>query len=107
MISVINSWNGTAHNIYNKEDVLMAGKTGTAQIKSLVEENLSVQEEYEDVRQDIMKRDHAIFVGYGPIPNPNLAVVVVIENGESGSAVAAPIAKLLINNYQRTQDSDV
>ena len=71
------------------------------------EENLSVQEEYEDVRQDIMKRDHAIFVGYGPIPNPNLAVVVVIENGESGSAVAAPIAKLLINNYQRKQDSDV
>lgn len=107
MISVINSWNGTAHNIYNKEDVLIAGKTGTAQIKSLTEENLSVKEEYKNVRQDIMKRDHAIFVGYGPIPNPNLAVVVVIENGESGSAVAAPIAKLLINNYQRKQDSDV
>ena len=107
MISVIRSWNGTAHNIYNPEDFLIAGKTGTAQIKSLTEENLTVQEEYENVRKDIRKRDHAIFVGYGPIPNPNLTVVVVVENGESGSAVAAPIAKLIIDRYQKLQESDV
>ena len=107
MISVIRSWNGTAHNIYNPEDFLIAGKTGTAQIKSLTEENLTVQEEYENVRKDIKKRDHAIFVGYGPVPNPNLTVVVVVENGESGSAVAAPIAKLIIDRYQKYQESDV
>lgn len=107
MISVIRSWNGTAHNIYNSEDFLIAGKTGTAQIKSLTEENLTVQEEYENVRKDIKKRDHAIFVGYGPVPNPNLTVVVVVENGESGSAVAAPIAKLIIDRYQKLQESDV
>ena len=107
MISVIRSWNGTAHNIYNPEDFLIAGKTGTAQIKSLTEENLTVQEEYENVRKDIKKRDHAIFVGYGPIPNPNLTVVVIVENGESGSAVAAPIAKSIIDKYQKLQESDV
>ena len=107
MISVIRSWNGTAHNIYNPEDFLIAGKTGTAQIKSLTEENLTVQEEYENVRKDIKKRDHALFVGYGPIPNPNLTVVVIVENGESGSAVAAPIAKLIIDRYQKLQESDV
>ena len=107
MISVIRSWNGTAHNIYNPEDFLIAGKTGTAQIKSLTEENLTVQEEYENVRKDIKKRDHAIFVGYGPVPNPNLTVVVVVENGESGSAVAAPIAKLIMDRYQKYQESDV
>ena len=107
MISVIRSWNGTAHNIYNPKDFLIAGKTGTAQIKSLTEENLTVQEEYENVRKDIKKRDHAIFVGYGPVPNPNLTVVVVVENGESGSAVAAPIAKLIIDRYQKLQESDV
>jgi penicillin-binding protein 2 len=107
MISVIRSWNGTAHNIYNPEDFLIAGKTGTAQIKSLTEENLTVQEEYENVRKDIKKRDHAIFVGYGPVPNPNLTVVVVVENGESGSAVAAPIAKSIIDRYQKLQESDV
>ena len=107
MISVIRSWNGTAHNIYNPEDFLIAGKTGTAQIKSLTEENLTVQEEYENVRKDMKKRDHAIFVGYGPVPNPNLTVVVVVVNGESGSAVAAPIAKLIIDRYQKLQESDV
>ena len=107
MISVIRSWNGTAHNIYNPEDFLIAGKTGTAQIKSLTEENLTVQEEYENVRKDIKKRDHALFVGYGPIPNPNLTVVVIVENGESGSAVAAPIAKSIIDKYQKLQESDV
>ena len=107
MISVIRSWNGTAHNIYSPEDVLIAGKTGTAQIKSLTEEDLTVQEEYETVRKDIKKRDHAIFVGYGPIPMPNLTVVVVVENGESGSAVAAPIAKSIIDRHQKLQDSDV
>ena len=107
MISVIRSWNGTAHNIYNPEDFLIAGKTGTAQIKSLTEENLTVQEEYENVRKDIKKRDHALFVGYGPIPNPNLTVVVIVENGESGSAVAAPIAKSIIDRYQKLQESDV
>ena len=107
MISVIRSWNGTAHNIFNIESALIAGKTGTVQIKSLTEENLTVQEEYKSIRQDVKKRDHAIFVGYGPIPSPNLTVVVVVENGESGSAVAAPIAKLIIDNYQITKDSDV
>ena len=107
MISVIRSWNGTAHNIFTIESALIAGKTGTAQIKSLTEENLTVQEEYKSIRQDVKKRDHAIFVGYGPIPSPNLTVVVVVENGESGSAVAAPIAKLIIDNYQITKDSDV
>ena len=107
MISVIRSWNGTAHNIYNPEDFLIAGKTGTAQIKSMTEENLTVQEEYENVRKDIKKRDHALFVGYGPIPNPNLTGVVIVENGESGSAVAAPIAKSIIDKYQKLQESDV
>ena len=36
-----------------------------------------------------------------------LTVVVVVENGESGSAVAAPIAKLIIDRYQKYQESDV
>jgi len=101
MVSVINSWNGTAHNLYEERLVNIAGKTGTAQIKSLTEEDLTVQEEYEGVRKDILNRDHALFVGYGPVPKPNLTVVVIVENGESGSGVAAPIAKSLIDAYQK------
>ena len=101
MVSVIQSWNGTAHNLYDKNGITIAGKTGTAQIKSLMDQELSVREEYEGVRKNIKNRDHALFASYGPVPDPNLVVVVIVENGESGSAVAAPIAKKLIENYQR------
>jgi penicillin-binding protein 2 len=100
MISVINSWNGTAHNLYEEGGITIAGKTGTAQIKSLTDQDLTVREEYEGIRKDIKNRDHALFASYGPVPNPNLVVVVIVENGESGSAVAAPIAKRLIEEYQ-------
>ena len=100
MISVINSWNGTAHNIYEEIGISIAGKTGTAQIVSLIDQELTVREEYEGVRKNIRDRDHALFASYGPVPNPNLVVVVIVENGESGSAVAAPIAKKLIEQHQ-------
>jgi penicillin-binding protein 2 len=100
MIAVINSWNGTAHNIYEENGISIAGKTGTAQIVSLIDQELTVREEYEGVRKNIRDRDHALFASYGPVPNPNLVVVVIVENGESGSAVAAPIAKKLIEQHQ-------
>lgn len=100
MMSVISSWNGTAHNLFEGRKVVIAGKTGTAQIQSLMAEDLTVQEEYKTVRKDEKNRDHALFVSYGPVPSPNLSVVVIIENGESGSRVAAPIAKAIIEKYQ-------
>ena len=61
---------------------------------------MCIRDRYEGIRKDIKNRDHALFASYGPIPDPNLVVVVIVENGESGSAVAAPIAKRLIEEYQ-------
>ena len=99
MVSVISDWRGTAFNLSEIAKNKIAGKTGTAQIKSLTDEELTVKEEYEDIRQQVSNRDHALFVGYGPIPEPKLTVVVIVENGESGSAIAAPIAQRLIDKY--------
>lgn len=99
MVSVISDWRGTAFNLSEIAKNKIAGKTGTAQIKSLTDEELTVKEEYEDIRQEVSNRDHALFVGYGPIPEPKLTVVVIVENGESGSAIAAPIAQRLIDKY--------
>ena len=107
MISVINSWNGTAHNLYKEGGITIAGKTGTAQIKSLIDQELTVKEEYEGIREIEKNRDHALFVSYGPLPNPNLTVVVIVENGESGSSVAAPIAMKLMQLYQKEILKDV
>ncbi len=92
MIEVINSPNGTANNIKDSRYVI-AGKTGTAQIKSYEDQ------EYEDIRENPFFRDHALFIGYAPIPNPELLILVIIENGESGSRVAAPIAKAGFDYY--------
>jgi penicillin-binding protein 2 len=92
MIEVINSPNGTANNIKDSRYVI-AGKTGTAQIKSYEDQ------EYEDIRENPFFRDHALFVGYAPIPDPELLILVIIENGESGSRVAAPIAKAGFDYY--------
>ena len=39
------------------------------------------------------RRDHALFVGYGPYENPRYSVSVVVEHGGGGSTVAAPIAR--------------
>lgn len=106
MVAVISDWRGTAHNLTAFAQNKIAGKTGTAQIKSLTDEELTVKEEYEGIRQNITNRDHALFVGYGPIPKPELTVVVIVENGESGSAIAAPIAQKLIDKYLE-EKSDV
>ncbi len=94
LVSVVESNKGTAHNLFDPEKRI-AGKTGTAQVKSLINDI-----KYQEIRENELLRDHALFVGYGPIEKPSLVVVVIVENGESGSLVAAPIVKKAINFYQ-------
>ena len=96
LLAVVEASNGTANNIYDR-NIRIAGKTGTAQVKSIGET------EYKLLREDKSLRDHALFVGYGPVENPKLVVVAIIENGESGSAVAAPIVRKAINLYSKNE----
>ncbi len=65
-----------------------AGKTGTAQVIGIAQ-----GEEYDEEAIAERQRDHALFVGYAPLPNPEVVVAVVVENGGSGSTSAAPIAR--------------
>jgi penicillin-binding protein 2 len=53
------------------------------------------------VAEDISKqlRDHALFVGFAPVEDPRIAVAVIVENGGSGGAVAAPIARQVMDYY--------
>ena len=44
-------------------------------------------------------RDHALFVGFAPADNPQIAVAVMVENGESGSGVAAPVLKQVMDAW--------
>ena len=94
LVDVISAKNGTAYKIFDSSSAVIAGKTGTAQIKSIIPDK-----EYDAIRENPSLRDHALFVGYGPVKDPKLVVAVIIENGESGSEVAAPIVKSAINFF--------
>ncbi len=71
----------------------MAGKTGTAQVFGIAQD-----EEYDEETVAKKLRDHGLFIGFGPVNDPVLAVAVVAENGEHGSKMA-PIARKLIKRY--------
>ncbi|HHO59562.1 MAG TPA: penicillin-binding protein 2 [Thiotrichales bacterium] len=73
----------------------MAGKTGTAQVFGIAQD-----EEYDAETIARKLRDHGLFIGFGPAEDPVLAVAVVAENGEHGSRMA-PIARDLIKAYMK------
>ena len=87
LLGVIESDYGTARSIRDLKEFQVAGKSGTAELVSL-----DSKEAYQKVRTSELLRDHSIIVAFGPMPNPRYAVSVVIENGESGGAVAGPVA---------------
>jgi penicillin-binding protein 2 len=87
LLGVIESDYGTARSIRDLKEFQVAGKSGTAELVSL-----DSKEDYLEVRASELLRDHSIIIAFGPMPNPRYAVSVVIENGESGGAVAGPVA---------------
>jgi len=70
-----------------------AGKTGTAQVKRITEEERELELKTSEIPYE--QRDHALYVAFGPYENPRYAMSIVIEHGGSGSSIAAPIAKRL------------
>lgn len=94
MAEVMHGVKGTARGAGRGAQYRMAGKTGTAQVFSLAED-----EEYDadEVRERL--RDHALFVGFAPLENPEIAVAVIVENGGGGSSTAAPVARELFDAW--------
>ena len=80
---------GTAAHLKNIEGIEFAGKTGTAQVYNLDKGKTGKKS----------LQDHALFTSFAPFENPEIVVAVIVDNGGSGSAVAAPIARDIINFY--------
>ncbi len=99
MKKVVHGKWGTARATGWGMDFKMAGKTGTAQVFGIAQD-----EEYDEETVAKKLRDHGLFIGFGPVKNPVLAVAVVAENGEHGSAMA-PIARDLIKRYMEKYTS--
>jgi len=94
MHDVMHSPIGTARDAGRGATYDMAGKSGTAQVFSLAQD-----EEYDEEQIEERLRDHALFIAFAPLDEPRIAVSVIIENGSSGSRIAAPIARALMDLY--------
>ncbi len=85
---------GTGRNAARDLGYRMAGKTGTAQVFSLAQD-----QEYDEDEIERRLRDHALFNCFAPLDNPRIAVAVIVENGGSGGAVAAPMARTVVDAF--------
>ena len=85
---------GTGHAIGIDAPYSIAGKTGTAQVFSVAQNAKYVEK---DVAERL--RDHSWFVAFAPVEAPRIALVVLVENGGFGAAVAAPIARKVMDAY--------
>ena len=94
MHDVMQSPRGTAYAVGAGAPYRMAGKSGTAQVFSVAQE-----EEYDEEEIEERLRDHALFIAFAPLEEPRIAVAVIVENGSSGSRVAAPIARAIMDEY--------
>ena len=94
MVEVTKGRRGTARLLGKTLPFNVAGKTGTAQVFGIKQ-----NQKYDVETLEKKLQDHALFVGFAPAENPEFVVVVVAENGGSGSKVAAPMAKKMIEQY--------
>ena len=86
MKSVTSEQGGTSYIVFKNSDIEVAGKTGTAQVAS--------------------GTPNGIFVGFAPITNPKIAVVAIVEHGDSGSAVARIVKPILEEYFNISNDEN-
>ncbi len=85
---------GTSRVVFSGAEYQAAGKTGTAQVIGIR------QNEKYDVRKVAERhRDHSLYVAFAPAASPRIAVAVIVENGGFGAQAAAPIARALFDFY--------
>ncbi|MCP4880991.1 MAG: penicillin-binding protein 2 [Gammaproteobacteria bacterium] len=94
MVDVMHGRLGTARRSGANSSYQMAGKTGTAQIKGIKQD-----EEYDAEKVAERLRDHGLYVGWAPAKKPEIVVAVIVENGGGGSSAAAPLARQLFDFY--------
>lgn len=83
---------GSAARVPDKD---VCGKTGTSQVIGLPQTDKARRRQ----KIAVIHQDHALFVCYAPVNNPEIAIAVIAENAGGGGAVAAPIARKILNAY--------
>jgi len=101
MTNVVHGARGTAGRLAKAIDYQIAGKTGTAQVFTVKQD-----EKYSEDAIAFKMRDHALFIAFAPVHDPKIAVAVVAEHGGHGGSVAAPIAGEIIDAYLKPKNTD-
>ncbi len=94
MRGVVADKKGTAHWKLNWAPLPVAGKTGTAQVIEMAQDEKRPSKILID-----RHKDHAWFMGYAPFDKPEIAFAVFVEHGGHGGSAAAPIAAAIIKHY--------
>lgn len=94
---------GTARKVFKGMSYETGGKSGTAQVFGLAED-----EEYnaDEIAEHL--RDHALFTGFAPYDNPQVVVSIVLENAGGGSSNGGPIARQIFDHIlqEKNQPSE-
>ncbi|MGF6394454.1 penicillin-binding protein 2 [Pseudomonas plecoglossicida] len=94
MEQVMHNARGTARKAAAGAQYRIAGKSGTAQVVAIKQ-----GEKYDRNKLQERHRDHALFVAFAPADDPKIVVSVMVENGESGSGVAAPVVRQIMDAW--------
>ncbi len=94
MLGVTTEPRGTGFSTMGDADYAVAGKTGTAQIRGLGQD-----ETYDEEAIEERYRDNGLFVAYAPAENPEIAIAVVVENQGGGGRTAAPVARKVLDAF--------
>ncbi|MFZ9480344.1 MAG: penicillin-binding protein 2 [Burkholderiaceae bacterium] len=92
---------GTGARVFTGAPYPVAGKTGTAQVVSIGQ-----NEKYNAARVAERHRDHSLYIAFAPADKPEVAVALIVENGGFGAAAAAPIARAVFDHLLLKKGSD-
>ncbi len=98
MVGVVNSPVGTAHGLGEGFPYVIAGKTGTAERYSRVDET------WTSIATSSAERHQVLFECFAPADNARIVVVVALEAGHSGASDAAPIARKILDGWLAFDD---
>lgn len=91
---------GTARSVFQGAPYSVAGKTGTAQVVTIAQED-----KYDEKKLARRHHDHALFIAFAPAKNPKIALAVLVENGGFGAKAAAPVAREVIDYWLTGKNS--
>jgi penicillin-binding protein 2 len=86
MDAAVNGGAGKTAGVAAMTDIIVCGKTGTA--------------------QNPHGKEHSVFIAFAPKENPKIAIMVFVENAGYGATYAAPIASLMIEKYLKREISN-